>query len=315
MKILVVDDDKASRHLVTSVARSAGHEVISAGDGIEALETARADRPDMLLTDILMPRMDGYQLVREWKADPGLAGVPVVFLTASYTDSADERFAMDLGAERFLTKPVEPGVLLAVIEEIAEGKGTEMHNRVPRIGEREILREYSDRLVRKLEQKVIELERTNGLLSSTMETLATELQVKTALIDGLGGRIDGHERELDSLRAHDELGKAADAAALIVVVSDRTGAIRFFGKGAELLTGYPAAEAGGGDAFAFFVPEAGRDESRAAFAELLAEGGSGRFESEITTARGEMLRVGWIVSCWRGETGDIAGAIAVGVPL
>lgn len=318
MRILVVDDDQAARHLVTSIARSAGHEVLTASDGAEALEVARTEPPELLVSDILMPRMDGYQLVREWKSDPALAPIPVVFLTASYTDSADERFAMDLGAERFLTKPVEPDVLLAVLAEVAEStgpRGAAMAQRQPRIGEGEILREYSDRLVRKLEQKVIELQQSNNMLNAAMDALSTELQVKTALIEELGGRIDAdHEREVDDLRAHDELGDAIDGAQVLAVVVDARGVVTYFGRGAERLTGFAADEVVGRDWFEVLVPAGERDARRSAMATLLASGGTDRNESVLTTARGERLTIAWTDVCWRDDSGDIAGVLAIGVP-
>ncbi|MDZ4063677.1 MAG: response regulator, partial [Coriobacteriia bacterium] len=116
MRVLVVDDDEAGRYLVASILESAGHDVIEAGDGFEALEKGRSEMPDVVISDILMPRMDGYQLAREWKVDEALARIPLVFLTASYTDPADEKFAVELGADGFLSKPVEPETLLETID-------------------------------------------------------------------------------------------------------------------------------------------------------------------------------------------------------
>lgn len=312
VRVLVVDDDQTARYLAASIVRSAGHDVVTANDGAEALATARADVPDVLLSDILMPRMDGYQLAREWKADPLLAAVPIVFLTASYTDAADERFALDLGAERFLTKPVEPDVLIEVLAEIAEGAGREMRGRAPRIGEQEILREYSERLVRKLEHKVIELQQANELLTSAMNALSEELEVKTALIGELGGQIDGRDREMASLRAHDELGTAIDGALALAVVADVNGTVRYFGKGAERLTGYSAGEVVGRDWFDMMVPAEERDARRSAMASLLAAGGSDCSSSVIMTARGDRLDVVWTDHIWRNDNGDVAGVVTFG---
>ena len=110
--ILAVDDDPSGRYLLETILKSGDYEVLTASDGLAALKLAKYDPPDLVITDILMPRMDGYQLCREWKADPDLAPVPFVFYTANYADEDDETFALSLGAEEFLRKPMPPQQLL-----------------------------------------------------------------------------------------------------------------------------------------------------------------------------------------------------------
>ena len=90
MRVLVVDDEDAARYLIASLLKGHGYEVIEAVDGRDALAKARATDVDIIITDILMPNMDGYQLCREWKADEKLAEVPLVFYSATYTEPADD---------------------------------------------------------------------------------------------------------------------------------------------------------------------------------------------------------------------------------
>lgn len=315
MKILVVDDDDASRHLTASILRSAGHEVILAADGVEALAVARADVPDALLSDILMPRMDGYQLAREWKADTVLSRIPIVFLTASYTDPADARFALDLGAERFLTKPVEPDVLLDVVAEISEGTAGGPDASPPRIGEDEILREYSERLVRKLEHKVLELQASNAMLQTAMDQLSRELEVKTGLISELGGRNEDHGRDLEALRAHDAVGRALDGAEVVAIVVDVAGTVVHVSRGAQTLLACSASEACGSDFFESFVPAEVRDQRRKAFAVSLANERPACSTSVVSTRRGDTVAIAWTDYPWRDENGDIAGIVGVGLRI
>ncbi|MDP2181398.1 MAG: response regulator [Actinomycetota bacterium] len=173
MRVIVADDDESSRYMMTAMLRAVGHEPVPAEDGVEALRLARQEPPDLIVSDILMPTMDGYQLCREWRADEALAQVPFVFYTANYTDVGDERFAKNLGADRFLIKPMDPHKLLNELErllQLAETGVIEPHT--PEVDESEILREYNTRLVHKLEQQIEELRTSNESLAQTQGNLS-----------------------------------------------------------------------------------------------------------------------------------------------
>jgi len=108
MKILSVDDHAENLYLLEALLRGHGHVVDSASNGVEGLKLAEADRYDAIISDILMPRMDGFQFCRELKKNPRLRSIPFIFFTATYTDPKDAQFALGLGASRFFTKPFEP---------------------------------------------------------------------------------------------------------------------------------------------------------------------------------------------------------------
>ena len=106
-KVLVIDDDPVIVELLRVNFEIEGFEVISAGDGREGFERARSDRPDLVLSDIMMPRYDGLQLLTQLKADPATRGLPVILLSAK-AQNAEVQQGLDLGADDYVTKPFDP---------------------------------------------------------------------------------------------------------------------------------------------------------------------------------------------------------------
>ncbi len=169
MRILSADDKAENLYMLEALLRGHGHEVDSASDGLEALRLAQSGAYDFIVSDILMPRMDGFQLCRELKKDPRLRGIPFVFYTATYTDPKDAAFALSLGADRFLIKPMEPDQFLAATAAVM----AEAAHRTPQSASSEdhvpedesiYLKEYNARLVSKLEKKMLDLEAANRAL-------------------------------------------------------------------------------------------------------------------------------------------------------
>jgi len=171
MRILIVDDIEENLYLLETLLKGSGYKMVTAKDGVEALSRLKEESIDMIVSDILMPRMDGFQLCRECKKDESLKKIPFIFYTATYTEKKDEDFALSLGAEKFIVKPVEPNVFLKILKEITEAhkKGTLVATKEP-IKEEEIyLAEYNKRLIKKLERKVLDLEKSEKRLRKTME--------------------------------------------------------------------------------------------------------------------------------------------------
>lgn len=164
-RLLVVDDNEQDRYLLEALLTGNGYEVMSAADGAEALEKAQANPPDLIITDILMPGMDGYALCRQWKRDDALNGIPLVFYTATYTDPRDEKLALSLGADRFIIKPQEPEALVQAVKEVlAETHAGPQRPQKPAVEEEVFFRKYNEALVRKLEDKLVELEAAKASL-------------------------------------------------------------------------------------------------------------------------------------------------------
>lgn len=117
--ILAVDDEKSIRRLIEVNLERAGFRVTTACDGLEALEKFQAERPDMVVLDWMMPRMDGFEVLTRLKADPATAEVPVILLTSKAQDQ-DMFSGWKAGADLYLTKPFNPGELVTFVKQILE---------------------------------------------------------------------------------------------------------------------------------------------------------------------------------------------------
>jgi two-component system chemotaxis response regulator CheY len=115
--ILTVDDSPSIRQMIKIVLAPAGHHVIEAGDGAQGLEQAKANRPDLVITDLNMPVMNGLELIRALRNVPSLDGLPIVFVTSESSDAVKLE-AKQAGATGWITKPFRQHQLLAVVSEL-----------------------------------------------------------------------------------------------------------------------------------------------------------------------------------------------------
>lgn len=115
-RILVVEDQEDNRQILRDLLASAGFDMIEAWDGEAGLKSAAAERPDLILMDIQLPLLDGYEAMRRLKADPALSAIPIIAIT-SYALSGDEDKARAAGCDAYFAKPFSPRVLLAKIRE------------------------------------------------------------------------------------------------------------------------------------------------------------------------------------------------------
>lgn len=170
IRVLIVDDKSENLYLLRSLLQGHGCAVDEARHGAEALNKARQAPPDLIISDLLMPVMDGYTLLRQWKADEQLQTIPFVVYTATYTEPEDERLALDLGADAFIVKPVEPEPFMGLVLEVLAKKGRgELPSSMASEGHKpDLLKEYSEVLVHKLEQKLFQLEQVNHALKEEM---------------------------------------------------------------------------------------------------------------------------------------------------
>lgn len=164
-RILIADDKEENLYLLRSLLETENYLVLSAANGSEALDLLRNTPCDIIVSDILMPVMDGFALCIECKKDPKLRQIPFIFYTATYTDPKDEAFALGLGADRFLTKPLEPEIIVKEIQQmLARPLVSVRNNGEKQEDEKVVLKLYNQTLVRKLETKMAELELLNTQL-------------------------------------------------------------------------------------------------------------------------------------------------------
>jgi PAS domain S-box-containing protein len=168
MKVLIVDDTPENVYMLESLLKGYGYEVSTAVNGIEALEHLKQEPATLIISDILMPKMDGFQLCRAVKADDALKNIPFIFYTATYTTEKDKDFALSLGASRFILKPADPEEFISIIKEVlAENKiGLLKPGDITIEKETEYLKEHQARLIKKLGDKITELERSEELYRS-----------------------------------------------------------------------------------------------------------------------------------------------------
>ena len=162
--LLIVEDTPNILELLEVTLRFKGYQVVTARDGQEALEVIEKEHPALVITDILMPKMDGFTLVYRLRSNPEMQAIPVIFLSATYIAPEDKDFALTIGATRFLEKPINNDELLRTINELLT-KGINPPTR-PAIKEREFLKSYRERLEIKLGQKSAQISRTERLLET-----------------------------------------------------------------------------------------------------------------------------------------------------
>lgn len=163
MKILIADDSATNLKLLDAQLEAEQIIVLQASNGIEALEILEQESVDVIISDILMPKMDGYALCQNVRSQEKFDSVVFIFYTATYASPADEQFAFSLGADAFFKKPSPVNAILEGIESLRDNTSQRMRPRT-HLSDVSVLREYSDRLVAKLEEKNIELlQRTEEL--------------------------------------------------------------------------------------------------------------------------------------------------------
>ena len=182
-RILIVDDSPDVCELLGTILSMDGYEIVSAQDGVEALEKLRAGAFDLIISDVLMPRMDGFQLCREVKTDEKLKAIPVVFYTGHFTDPEDEELLRSLGAARYLLKPVKRDQLLENIRQVLnQPEGEKISAPTHVLDEGVFTAAHVSRITLKLTQQISELERERNNLHAIFDAA----QVGMLLIDDQG---------------------------------------------------------------------------------------------------------------------------------
>jgi len=161
--ILIVEDVPDILRLLEETLKFKGYRAVTAFNGQEALEIIQRERPALIITDIMMPKLDGFGLVHRLRINPETREIPVIFLTATYVALEDKAFALNIGATRFIEKPVNFENFLRTIHELLTAKP---EVKVPQMSEAEFYEGYRQRLEKKLQQKNTQIARDERLLTS-----------------------------------------------------------------------------------------------------------------------------------------------------
>jgi len=161
VKILLVEDSRAQRRMLAKVLTANHYEVVEAKNGREGLECFRNEQPDLIISDVMMPVMDGFAFLRQLRQEERGKKTPFVFYSAVFIGEKDKELAFKLGASRFLVKPTEPKNFIKEIKTLLKDyqRGRLKPAPAELEAEKDYYRYYSERIIRKLEQKVSELER------------------------------------------------------------------------------------------------------------------------------------------------------------
>jgi CheY-like chemotaxis protein len=191
--IMIVEDNPHVRELLEVTLRFKGYPVVAVADGQQALERIASEPPALVITDILMPKMDGYSLAYQLRKAPITARIPIIFISATYLTPEDKAFALSLGAERFIEKPIDPEDLLLAVADILT---RDLAREPEPLEDRRFFIGYRERLENKLRYKLTQIERTERLLQTLPE------EQKPAFINLLREAIanrDEIQAELDQL--------------------------------------------------------------------------------------------------------------------
>jgi two-component system, cell cycle sensor histidine kinase and response regulator CckA len=207
-RILIVDDKQENLYLLRFLLEGNGYEVDEARHGAEALLKARQSPPRLVISDLLMPVMDGYTLLRHWKLDERLKEIPFVVYTATYTEPKDEKLALDLGADAFIIKPTEPEPFMNRLQDVLakQQDGFLSPPKLPSGDEQGQIKQYNEALIRKLEEKALQLEQANRALEldiAERQKAEAALRESEALLNEVGqiAKIGGWEMDMITRKA------------------------------------------------------------------------------------------------------------------
>src|SRR6266498_712237 len=273
MKILVVDDDGTNRKLLRVKLEEEGHGVFEADDGVQALEVLAREPVEGIISDVLMPNMDGYRLCLEVRKHPRLSALPFIIYTSTFTSPGDERLALEVGADDYLTKPAPIRPILEALTRAVAGRRLGPSHLIHEQQELFLVRQYSELLVRKLEEKHRDLQQ--------------------------------HTEQLRQNEARSRLLASIVESSNDAIISKLPdGTILTWNDGASRLYGYTAAEMIGKSVTIVVPPE--RLEE---WQELVIRAMRGEYVSDIETLRvrkdGSRVDVNFKLSPLKDERGDI----------
>lgn len=221
LAILIVDDSDTGRKLQRITLEAEGFSIVEARDGVEALLVLERQAVRAIISDVLMPRMDGFELCRRVRQDARFRNLPFFIYTATYNSPSDAKMAVLVGADKYLVKPAPTPMLInAVNELLADPKfQTDRHVQPPE--ELVVMREYNAVLVRKLEERNQDLERTQAELLRSHHKLQLQADELGRLNEGLEKRVTERTADLEMRNGElsDALARVNELSGLLPICS------------------------------------------------------------------------------------------------
>ena len=184
LNVLIVDDQPINLRLLRAELEAEGHNVYDASNGVEGLAVLDRQQIDVIISDILMPVMDGYRFCHEVRRSEKYRGIPFIVYTSTYLSPSDEKLSLDLGADRYLRKPAS---LEELVRTISETLAEPRRQPTTPFESEDVLKEYNAGLVAKLEKKNVEL--SSAVSQLTLQTTALETAADAILITNAAGVI------------------------------------------------------------------------------------------------------------------------------
>ncbi len=290
--ILIVDDNPASLLVLQEILTRHAYRTVTARNGVQALQLAQVDPPDLIITDIYMPEMDGFALCRAWQQVDQLRSIPFIFYTATYTQAEDQELGLALGARHYITKPTEPADLLALIAEVLGAAPVAHSADWPFLDDVSFLQAHNTALIRKLENKVAQLE----VLNQTLAQEVSERRAAEEAQQALAGRYQA----------------IVETAGNIILVLAPDFRILEFNREAERIHGAARDMVLGRNYLETFVPPDFHAPIRTDAANVLAGRSTRHFETPVQARDGQMYMVSWNVERLLDPHQHVIGMIAVG---
>jgi len=295
LKILVVDDIENDRMLISKMLRGHGYEVLEARNGVEALRLLENVKPDLVISNISMPGMDGFTLLLRLKKNSKTNIIPFVFYTETYVSDEDRELGLSLGASRYLLRPLEPKEFFCDIEAaLKEFKAGELKPQRPKITEEEYLDKYSQRISQTLESEINRIDK--------------EIEKRKIAEKALHEEITERQKAEEKARSASLYARILIEASLDPLVTiNRNGKITDVNKATEDVTGITRDQLIGMDFSNYFTEP---EKAREGYKEVFSKGFVRDYPLAIRHTSGSKTDVLYNATVYRNERGEVEGVFA-----
>jgi PAS domain S-box-containing protein len=208
VKLLLVDDNNLSLKLMKVIFDTEGFETVVATDGAEAITVLLREKIDLIITDVLMPNVDGYYLCYKVRMSEQLRNIPIIVYSGTFTSQSEEKVATEMGADKFIRKPAPKVVLMDAVLELLSTPKSHSNYTAPKGMASEVMLQYNSSLIDKLEQRNFMLEEARHVLEKAVEDRTLELRTANEELNAVNEELQAANEELTTL--NEQLSHASD---------------------------------------------------------------------------------------------------------